>query len=53
VETRINPPQKASTGKQTQPETDSLKGTFAAVLMIGAFILLSWFGAFGLFLDRG
>jgi hypothetical protein len=53
VETQITPRQQVPKGKDTQPETDSLKGTFAAVLLIGAFILLSWFGAFGLFLDRG
>lgn len=33
------------------PET-SLKGTFTSVLIIGLFMLLSWFGVFILFLER-
>ncbi|MEJ8548301.1 cytochrome c oxidase subunit 2A [Brevibacillus borstelensis] len=37
--------------KKTQPE-QNLKGTFVAVLLVGAIILLSWFGVFGLFLGR-
>jgi hypothetical protein len=37
---------------QTQPEQEKLKGTFTAVLIVGGFILLSWFGVFGLFLER-
>ncbi|TRY24163.1 cytochrome c oxidase subunit 2A [Brevibacillus sp. LEMMJ03] len=49
VETRTESQHQA---KQTQPEQENLKGTFAAVLLVGAFILLSWFGVFGLFLNR-
>ena len=39
--------------QQTQPREENLKGTLASVLIVGAFILLSWFGIFGLFLQRG
>nr|WP_228728394.1 cytochrome c oxidase subunit 2A [Brevibacillus composti] len=38
--------------KQPQPQSQDLKGTFIAVLLVGAVILLSWFGVFGLFLER-
>ncbi|MEK5039753.1 cytochrome c oxidase subunit 2A [Sporosarcina sp. FSL K6-3457] len=30
----------------------SLKGTFIAVMLIGVFILVSWFGLYALFLSR-
>jgi len=30
----------------------SLKGTFVSVLLLGAFILVSWLGVFFLFLAR-
>ncbi|MDN4094063.1 cytochrome c oxidase subunit 2A [Brevibacillus agri] len=38
--------------KKTQPEQEELKGTFAAVLIVGGIILVGWLGVFGLFLDR-
>ncbi|CAJ1004383.1 MULTISPECIES: cytochrome c oxidase subunit 2A [Bacillales] len=49
METRTESQHQA---KPTQPEQENLKGTFAAVLLVGAFILLSWFGVFALFLNR-
>jgi hypothetical protein len=52
METRMTPHDMATRPKPTEPQKESLKGTFSAVLLIGAFILLSWFGAFALFLDR-
>jgi hypothetical protein len=30
----------------------SLKGTFIAVMLLGIFMLVSWFGAYALFLSR-
>lgn len=39
---------------QTSPEDKhSLKGTFTSVLLLGAFIAVSWFGFFILYLSRG
>ena len=42
--------------KQHQPNphesTHSLKGTFIAVMLLGVFILVSWFGFYALFLSR-
>ena len=35
--------------KKNEP---SLKGTFVSVLLLAAFILVSWLGVFFLFLDR-
>ncbi len=41
---------------QQQPTHDesegSLKGTFIAVMLVGVFILVSWFGLYALFLSR-
>lgn len=33
-------------------EKDSLKGSLTAVLLLGSFILISWFGVWMLFLSR-
>ncbi|WP_186668956.1 cytochrome c oxidase subunit 2A [Sporosarcina sp. BP05] len=42
--------------KQHQPNsnesTHNLKGTFIAVMLLGVFILVSWFGFYALFLSR-
>ncbi|BAQ10116.1 hypothetical protein OXB_1645 [Bacillus sp. OxB-1] len=44
--------------KPTPPHSDrgpseiSLKGTFIAVMLLGVFILLSWFASYALFLSR-
>ncbi|GEB33886.1 MULTISPECIES: cytochrome c oxidase subunit 2A [Brevibacillus] len=43
---------KKSKEKKTQPEKEELKGTFAAVLIVGGIILVGWLGVFGLFLER-
>ncbi|WP_312114596.1 cytochrome c oxidase subunit 2A [Brevibacillus reuszeri] len=53
METQTNTPgqTKKSKKEKTQPE-ENLTGTFAAVLIVGGIILLSWFGVFGLFLER-
>ncbi len=45
-------PSKNNQEKQTQTESDKLKGTFTSVLMLGAFIVVCWFAAFALFLNR-
>jgi hypothetical protein len=52
VETQTYSQHQANEAKQTQTEQENLKGAFASVLIVGAFILLSWFSVFGLFLDR-
>lgn len=54
METQTNTPGQTEKSKteKTQPEQENLKGTFAAVLIVGGIILLSWFGVFGLFLER-
>lgn len=33
-------------------EEPSLKGTFASVMLLGAFIVLTWIGVFALFMAR-
>jgi hypothetical protein len=42
--------------KQQQPKqnesTYNLKGTFIAVMLLGVFILVAWFGFYALFLSR-
>jgi len=38
--------------KQEHGQDEPLKGTFASVLMLGAFIAVSWIGVFLLFLYR-
>lgn len=39
-----------------QPEQEhssmTFKGTFIAVMFVGVFILLSWFGSYALFISR-
>lgn len=52
METQHSVNREAKVPKQTQPQQENLKGTFASVLIVGAIILLSWFGIFGLFLER-
>lgn len=37
----------------SQEDKHSLKGTFISVLLVGAFIAVSWVGFFFLFLSRG
>ncbi|RYG73144.1 cytochrome c oxidase subunit 2A [Lentibacillus lipolyticus] len=38
--------------KQGTEEGISLKGTFTAVMLLGAFIIVSWVGVWALFLSR-
>ncbi|CAM5780063.1 MULTISPECIES: hypothetical protein [Brevibacillus] len=52
METRTDTQRQMDKAKKPQPESQNLKGTFIAVLLVGAIILLSWFGVFGLFLGR-
>lgn len=54
METQTNSKQQKQEQKQAGLQTDSehLHGTFIAVLIVGGIILLSWFGVFGLFLER-
>ncbi len=40
---------KSAHSTESEP---SLKGTFASVMMVGAFLLVSWLGVFLLFLAR-
>ncbi|WP_420852112.1 cytochrome c oxidase subunit 2A [Paenibacillus hamazuiensis] len=37
---------------QTEHKESSLKGTFASVMLLGFFLVLTWAGAFALFLHR-
>ncbi|USG66254.1 cytochrome c oxidase subunit 2A [Brevibacillus ruminantium] len=52
METKTETQRQLEEAKKLKPESQDLKGTFIAVLLVGAIILLSWFGVFGLFLDR-
>jgi len=52
METQTNSLKKKQKQPAPQKETEFLKGTFVAVLILGGIILLSWFGVFGLFLER-
>ncbi|WP_421617260.1 cytochrome c oxidase subunit 2A [Brevibacillus sp. TJ4] len=52
METQHSVNREGKMPEQTQPQQENLKGTLASVLIVGAVILLSWFGIFGLFLDR-
>ncbi|MET3292317.1 cytochrome c oxidase subunit 2A [Brevibacillus fluminis] len=38
--------------KRNENETDSLKGTLVSVLLLGAFIVVTWLAVFYLFLER-
>lgn len=40
--------------KQTTPETEesSLKGTLVSVIILGLFLLISWFGVWYIFISR-
>ncbi|CAM3429499.1 MULTISPECIES: cytochrome c oxidase subunit 2A [Brevibacillus] len=52
METQPNTQRDVKKAPQTKPHQENLKGTFAAVIIVGLIILVSWFGIFGLFLDR-
>lgn len=38
--------------KQSEEKEQGLKGTFASVMLLGAFIVVSWLGVFVLYLSR-
>ncbi|MUK87308.1 cytochrome c oxidase subunit 2A [Ornithinibacillus sp. L9] len=38
--------------EKKEKETPSLKGTFISVMLLGLFLVLSWAGAFALFISR-
>lgn len=38
--------------KRQHKADPSLKGTFVSVMILGALIILSWFGVFELFMNR-
>ncbi|MFS0726059.1 cytochrome c oxidase subunit 2A [Paenibacillus sp. 1P07SE] len=40
-------------GKESKDKEPILKGTFAAVLLLAAFIVVTWLGVFVLFISRG
>ncbi|NOU96293.1 cytochrome c oxidase subunit 2A [Paenibacillus sp. LMG 31456] len=40
-------------GEQHKHEEASLKGTLVAVMLLGAFLVLTWVGVFVLFIARG
>ncbi|WP_203245892.1 cytochrome c oxidase subunit 2A [Sporosarcina beigongshangi] len=46
-----NPKQQQSNSTEMDAEV-SLKGTFISVMLVGIFILISWFGLYALFLSR-
>jgi|GEM_PF-837475 hypothetical protein len=54
--TGIRPHAKQKSGALTKAELDKkepgLSGTFASVLILGAFIAISWIGVFVLFIAR-
>lgn len=52
MKTQADIPVHPEKKKQPQPEQENLKGTLVAVLIVGGIILFSWFGVFGLFLER-
>ncbi|MBC5637030.1 MULTISPECIES: cytochrome c oxidase subunit 2A [Ornithinibacillus] len=40
------------TKKASEKEKPELKGTFISVMLLGVFIIISWIGAFALFISR-
>ncbi|KGP70792.1 cytochrome c oxidase subunit 2A [Pontibacillus yanchengensis] len=46
------PLQNEETKTQTTEEAPYLKGTFIAVLIVGACLVATWLGVWGLFLNR-
>lgn len=52
METQPTVEQDVKKAPQPKPHQENLKGTFAAVIIVGLIILFSWFGIFGLFLER-
>jgi hypothetical protein len=36
-----------------KPEDESLKGTFVSVMLLGAFLVVTWLGVLILFVSRG
>ncbi|MEN1969392.1 cytochrome c oxidase subunit 2A [Lentibacillus sp. N15] len=44
--------QQKSVEKLESKQNSSLKGTFASVMLLGAFIIVSWVGVWILFLSR-
>jgi hypothetical protein len=45
-------PQLNHNPKGKHEEYSSLKGTLTAVLILGIFLIFSWFGVFYIFIDR-
>jgi hypothetical protein len=43
---------KDNPGVSPEEKEPELKGTFASVMLVGAFIVITWIGAFSLFLSR-
>lgn len=43
---------KHEENKAYEKEKPNLKGAFASVMLLGAIIIISWFGAFALFISR-
>lgn len=41
-----------SSKKGKKKESMSLKGTFISVMLLGIFLIISWFGIYALFLSR-
>lgn len=38
--------------KASEKEKPDLKGTFISVMLLGIFIIITWFGAYALFISR-
>lgn len=49
AKTQLNDP---NTQTKVQAEEADLKGTFIAVLFVGAFLVVTWFGVWGIFVNR-
>jgi hypothetical protein len=45
-------PQLNHKPKVKAEDSSSLKGTLASVLILGLFLIVSWFGVFYIFIDR-
>ncbi len=53
MEPKVNRKKPTQIDLKTTPDADkSLKGTFISVLILGAFIILSWAGVYFIFLSR-
>ncbi|MFD1038642.1 cytochrome c oxidase subunit 2A [Virgibacillus byunsanensis] len=48
----MNSVEEKKSHPQPQKESPDLKGTLISVMLLGSFILISWFGVYILFISR-